>query len=112
MIHHPFQPGRTLPGHTVFFRGGGERLVPSRDALGTGGHGQRHRAGLPGSTSRAAALLAEARLPRVGFPAGANVDLLEDAGLRLEHFAVGHQRGIAASELGNREINPDKNIFN
>ena len=51
------------PRYALLLRGGPERLVPPRHALGRGGHGPLHRAGLPQSERRAAGALAEAGLP-------------------------------------------------
>ncbi len=70
-----FHVAAPYPDTPFFFkRSGGEWLVPPGDQLGRGGYGPGHRAGLRKPQGRRSALLAEARLPRMGLPARPGAD--------------------------------------
>ena len=85
--------------HAVLPRGRGKQLVPAGHAVGRRRHGRVDGARLPGPVRRAAALLAEARVPRVGPAAAPDADLPEDALDRREHDQVGGERGSPAPRL-------------
>ena len=100
--HRPVPRRRALSRDTLLLRGGQERLVPPGHALGAGRHGQGDGPGLPGPLGRAAAVLAEAGVPRVGLPAGPDLHLSQDAALRPLDVQDRPERWAAALELAER----------